>query len=238
MRGNLLTHVGSNKLDPLSESQYVRGAASTDNENLDTPDEKTTSEISQRTLEDVAKLAQLPKDSGKDSVDTFSPMVDVEGYRNYRGDYVFGAWSWVPQYELGIGSEFYAVDATVPLRNAIYAHGGVLVFLGICLGGVTILRRQHIQKTLLLQRQQSQLAEFFEHAPIGVQLTDEKGRIVRVNGVLTSTSLGNTSEKAGTSSTSSKVKRSSISIGWFPIASLASIIGFDLIYQTNPYLST
>jgi hypothetical protein len=42
-------------------------------------------------------------------------------------------------------------------------------------------------------------------------------RMVRVNAVLTSTSLGKTSEKAGTSSTSSNVKRSSISFRLFPI---------------------
>src|SRR4030042_4480588 len=64
-------------------------------------------------------------------------------------------------------------------------------------------------------------------------------RIVRVRCVPISTSLGNTSEKAGTSNTSSKVKRSSISIRWFPIVSPSlPSSNFDLIYQTNLHLST
>ncbi|WP_222435934.1 serine/threonine-protein kinase [Rubripirellula tenax] len=41
---------------------------------------------------------------------------NVTGYPDYRGVDVVGAWTWLPQYEMGIASEMDAAEAYVPIR--------------------------------------------------------------------------------------------------------------------------
>ena len=43
------------------------------------------------------------------------PGVDIEGYRDYRGVPVLGAWTWLPKHELGITTEVDLVEAYRPL---------------------------------------------------------------------------------------------------------------------------
>ncbi len=42
---------------------------------------------------------------------------DVGGYRDYRGMYVVGAWTWLPEYEMGIATEVDVWEAFRPLRT-------------------------------------------------------------------------------------------------------------------------
>ncbi|HEY1600438.1 MAG TPA: serine/threonine protein kinase, partial [Pirellulales bacterium] len=55
---------------------------------------------------------------------------DVEGYRDYRGVPSIGAWIWLPEYELGVGTEQDLAEAFRPLyvlRRAFWGMFGLLV---------------------------------------------------------------------------------------------------------------
>jgi serine/threonine protein kinase len=55
------------------------------------------------------------------------PGIDVEGYRDYRGIEVVGAWTWLPEYELGIAFE-------IDRSEAFALHDGLrVVLLGVYL---------------------------------------------------------------------------------------------------------
>jgi serine/threonine protein kinase len=43
------------------------------------------------------------------------PGLDIDGYRDYRGVPVLGAWTWLPKYELGVVTEVDLVEAYRPL---------------------------------------------------------------------------------------------------------------------------
>ena len=61
--------------------------------------------------------------------------VDVTGYRDPRGVLVIGAWTWLPEYELGIASELDARDAYRPLVAVRRAYLLLLASL-LCATGV------------------------------------------------------------------------------------------------------
>jgi len=65
------------------------------------------------------------------------PGVDVTGYRDYRGVPVVGAWTWLPDYQIGVATEFNASEAFGPLNSIRTAFGvltGLLIAttLGLC----------------------------------------------------------------------------------------------------------
>jgi hypothetical protein len=43
----------------------------------------------------------------------------VDGYRNYRGVEVVGAWAWLPEYGMGVATEVEAEEAFARLRSSI-----------------------------------------------------------------------------------------------------------------------
>src|SRR6185503_7157087 len=61
---------------------------------------------------------------------------DVTGYRDYRGVPVLGAWTWVPEFDLGLISEIDVAEAFGPLR--IMRAGFFFVFGLLTLGAGTI----------------------------------------------------------------------------------------------------
>lgn len=62
--------------------------------------------------------------------------VDVEGYRDYRGVPVVGAWTWLPEYDIGMTTEIDVAEAFQPLIILQWTHWGLYVLLG--LGSVAI----------------------------------------------------------------------------------------------------
>ncbi len=59
---------------------------------------------------------------------------DVEGYRNYRGSKVVGAWAWLPDYGLGVAAELETREAYQTLnilRRAFFALFLLLVLSGL-----------------------------------------------------------------------------------------------------------
>ena len=68
-----------------------------------------------------------------DSPDGHSEIVsDTNGYRDYRGVPVFGAWLWEEHLGLGITSEIDVAEALstyYTMRNTIFAVMGITLFL-------------------------------------------------------------------------------------------------------------
>jgi len=61
---------------------------------------------------------------------------DVQGYRNYRGVQVVGAWSWLPEYGMGVATEVSAHEAFRTLN--LVRQGFIILFLLLALSGVGI----------------------------------------------------------------------------------------------------
>lgn len=55
--------------------------------------------------------------------------VDVEGYRDYRGVPVIGAWTWLSEYDFGVTTEVDVVEAFYPLYILRYAFWGLFALL-------------------------------------------------------------------------------------------------------------
>ncbi|HEV3022507.1 MAG TPA: serine/threonine protein kinase, partial [Pirellulales bacterium] len=67
--------------------------------------------------------------------------VDVEGYRDYRGVESIGAWTWLPEYGMGVGTEIDKVEAFRPmgiLRAAFWTLFGLLAAAAILLFVLTL----------------------------------------------------------------------------------------------------
>ncbi len=70
------------------------------------------------------------------------PGQDVRGYRNYRGIEVVGAWAWLPEYRMGVGTEVATSEAFKTLnllRQAFLVLFALLVLSGAAILGVTLL---------------------------------------------------------------------------------------------------
>jgi hypothetical protein len=57
--------------------------------------------------------------------------VDVEGYRDYRGVRVFGAWHWLAQYRIGIATEVDEDEAWEPVAKLRWGTTWALALLGV-----------------------------------------------------------------------------------------------------------
>lgn len=81
--------------------------------------------------------------------------IDLEGYRDYRGVEVIGAWKWLPKYHFGMAIEIGRWEAYSPLHYLDVAFGVLLVLLAAALAAVVIsrlsimrLRREHAARQL------------------------------------------------------------------------------------------
>ena len=69
-----------------------------------------------------------------------NPGIDLQGYPDYRGVPVVGAWTWLPDYGLGLAVEQDVSEAYAPviaLRSLFFL---IFAFLGITLAAVLVLR--------------------------------------------------------------------------------------------------
>jgi hypothetical protein len=67
--------------------------------------------------------------------------VNVSGYRDYRGVPVVGAWTWLPEYELGVATEIDHAEAFRPLailRWAFFSLFGLLILSSIAIFAFTL----------------------------------------------------------------------------------------------------
>ena len=60
--------------------------------------------------------------------------VDVDGYRDYRGVPVVGAWTWLDDYDLGVATEIDADEAFAVLQYLDLIFGGLFVVVAAAVG--------------------------------------------------------------------------------------------------------
>jgi eukaryotic-like serine/threonine-protein kinase len=88
--------------------------------------------------------------------------IDVEGYRNYRGVPVVGAWSWIPEYGFGVATEISVSEAyrqLYTLRSVFWTLFGVSIAASVFMFAfMTIAERRRIeaQRAVLEARQLGQ----------------------------------------------------------------------------------
>ena len=73
------------------------------------------------------------------------PKVNADGYRDYRGVEVIGAWTWLPKYDFGVATEVDKAEAFRPLgilRTAFWSLFGLLAAAALLLFGVTLVARR------------------------------------------------------------------------------------------------
>jgi eukaryotic-like serine/threonine-protein kinase len=74
-----------------------------------------------------------------------NPHFNVNGYRDYRGVEVIGAWAWLPKYGFGVATEVDKAEAFRPLyilRAAFWTLFGLLAAVALLLLGVTLMARR------------------------------------------------------------------------------------------------
>ncbi|HVX10764.1 MAG TPA: serine/threonine-protein kinase [Pirellulales bacterium] len=64
--------------------------------------------------------------------------IDLDGYRDYRGVKVIGAWKWLSQYGFGMAIEIDRWEAFAPLKYLDVAFGAVLGLLAVTLAAVVV----------------------------------------------------------------------------------------------------
>jgi len=88
--------------------------------------------------------------------------VDVEGYRDYRGVSVVGAWTWLPQYGIGVTTEVDVADAFRPLtilQRTFWSLYALLILSSIAIFAFTLVverLRREAQKAAIDAQQLGQ----------------------------------------------------------------------------------
>ena len=77
------------------------------------------------------RRSEQPLTKGIGAGITGSSGVDIEGYRDYRGIAVLGAWKWLPAYQLGVMVEIDRDEAYQPLAILEWTFRGLLGLLAI-----------------------------------------------------------------------------------------------------------
>jgi len=87
---------------------------------------------------------------------------DVDGYRDYRGVPVVGAWTWLPEYDFGVATEVDVAESFRPLYILRRAFWGLITLLVLAALAIFVLMlylsRQHhrLQEAVLAARQLGQ----------------------------------------------------------------------------------
>ncbi len=108
-------------------------------------------------------IAALPLTRSAASVVAGQAGIDLEGYRDYRGVEVIGAWKWLEDLGVGLVTEVDAGEAFAVLRPLRVSHG---VLLGV-LGAFTLILLLSVASIRLLALRVRQLGEYTLEASIG-----------------------------------------------------------------------
>ena len=89
----------------------------------------------------AVRRMELPLTKAAASAVEGNSGVDVDGYRDYRGVPVVGAWQWLPEYGIGVITELDYEEAYRPLtilRRAFFAMFGLLALSSIAIFAFTL----------------------------------------------------------------------------------------------------
>ena len=96
------------------------------------------------------------------------PGADVDGYRDYRGVWTLGAWTWLPEYDFGVVTEVSRDEAYRPVAILRRAFAVLLVLLALAAVGIFV-------AMLVLARNKKQLLEaVLEAKQLGQYTLEEK----------------------------------------------------------------
>ncbi|TAA47161.1 response regulator [Corallincola spongiicola] len=109
--------------------------------------------------------------------------IDVDGYRDYRGVEVVGAWQWDDKLGFGIAVEMDATEAFTLSRQGIFSAIGWTVLLATGTLAFAIIMIRHRRR---FQKQDRLLTELINRAPIQLSIKDLEGRYLLVNDALAS----------------------------------------------------
>ncbi len=103
---------------------------------------------------------------------------DVEGYLDYRGTSVVGAWSWLPDYQVGITSEIDKGEAYGPIQTMVKWFKGLAILLLVaCLIGWAIVKR-YLQSRKEALQNDKRLKTIMESLQDSIIAIDKKGKIL------------------------------------------------------------
>ena len=119
--------------------------------------------------------------------------VDTEGYRDYRGVPVIGAWLWSTELGVGLATEMDLAEALAPyyaLRNLVLGALGVTALLALGVTGLSVWLGDRAKGRLerLVNDRTDELrkvVQAVEQSPLCVVITDVAGRIEHVNPTFT-----------------------------------------------------
>lgn len=96
------------------------------------------------------------------------PGVDVDGYRDYRGVWTLGAWTWLPEYDFGVVTEVSRDEAYQPVTILRRAFAVLLLMLAVAAVALFV-------AMLVLARNRKQLqAAVLEARQLGQYTLEEK----------------------------------------------------------------
>ncbi|MCP4785845.1 MAG: serine/threonine protein kinase [Fuerstiella sp.] len=110
----------------------------------------------------AVRRAKLPLTKMAASAIAGETAVDVEGYRDYRGVPVVGAWTWLPEYEIGVTTEVDVAQAFRPiiiLQRAFWILYSLLIVSSIAIFVFTLVvarARRDAQKAAVEAQQLGQ----------------------------------------------------------------------------------
>ena len=100
---------------------------------------------------------QLPLTRMADQATRRADGMELEGYRNYRGAMVVGAWKWLPEFDMAVATEIDVAEAYQPatiLRRVLIATlAGVVTLSGIALSLIAYSRHRAIRKQRMAEEE-------------------------------------------------------------------------------------
>lgn len=118
----------------------------------------------------VLRLAERPLTQMAAAAVQNQSGVDVNGYRDYRGVQVVGAWTWLPDYEMGIATEMDVAEAFRPLyllRYSFWGLFGLLVVGTIAIFIFTVIVARKEQETRRAVVKAKQLGQYALEEKLG-----------------------------------------------------------------------
>ncbi|MCB1801080.1 MAG: EAL domain-containing protein [Gammaproteobacteria bacterium] len=112
--------------------------------------------------------------------------VDVDGYPDYRGVEVVGAWRWLAAHGMGLAVEIDADEVyrgLKLLRTGLYGTAAAAALLLLAIAHLSARQQgrlvvQVAERTRALRHEQDRMQALFDHAPNGMITLDSDGRII------------------------------------------------------------
>ncbi|WP_047813108.1 serine/threonine protein kinase [Rhodopirellula islandica] len=100
---------------------------------------------------------KLPLTRMADQATRRADGMDLEGYRNYRGATVVGAWKWLPEFDLAVATEIDVAEAYQPARILrgvlISTLAGGVISVGMALSLIAYSRHRAVRKQRQLEEE-------------------------------------------------------------------------------------